>query len=97
MPTIATSQESSDFCSFDKEHLLGAMPMHNVDLQAFFSVTALLILVSRRCPLLFLSFRLMSPLSKDETGCGCALDSCDVVIVGILVNRRCFLLSLESL
>ena len=51
---------------FDKEHSLGVMPMHDVGLQVLFSVAALLNLVFS------LFFRLMSPLSKDETGRGCS-------------------------
>ena len=54
-------------CSFDKEHSLGVMPMHNIDLQALFSVTALLNLVLSLMPQAVFVLRLMSPLSKDET------------------------------
>ena len=52
-------------CSRDKEHSLGVMSMHDVYLQVLFSFAALLNLV-------FSFFRLMSPLSKDETGRGCS-------------------------
>ena len=50
-----------------------------------------LIWFSHWCPWLFLFFRLMSSLSKDETGADDHLCiSCNVVIVNILVHRRCF-------
>ena len=75
------------FCSFDKEHSLGVMPMHDVGLQVLFSVAALLNLVFS------LFFRLMSPLSKDETGRACSpCNSCDVVIIDMLADRHCSLL-----
>ena len=59
--------------------------MHDVGLQVLFSVAALLNLVFS------LFFRLMSPLSKDETGRRCSsCNSCGVVIMDMLVDRRCF-------
>ena len=69
------------------------MPMHNVDLQALFSVATLLNLVSRWCLRSFLFFSLMSPLSKDKTGRGCSLAIIVMLWSSIyfLVNRRCFL------
>ena len=66
---------------------LGVMPMHDVGLQVLFSVAALLNLVFS------LFFRLMTPLSKDETGRGCSLVQflccCDL---DMLADRRCFFL-----
>ena len=52
---------------------------------SLFSIAALLKLVFS------LFFRLMSPLSKDETGRGCSpVHSCGVVIMDLLVDRCCF-------
>ena len=54
-------------------------------LASLFSIAALLKLVFS------LFFRLMSPLSKDETGRGCSpVYSCGVVIMDLLVDRCCF-------
>ena len=44
---------SYGLCSFDKEHSLGLMPMHNVNLQSLLSVVALLNLVFSLMPVAF--------------------------------------------
>ena len=48
---IAITWGPCDLCFFDKEHLLGVMLMHIVDLQVLFSVAALLNLVFSLMPL----------------------------------------------
>ena len=59
---------------------------------SLFSIAALLKLVFS------LFFRLMSPLSKDETGRGCSpVYSCGVVIMDLLVDRCCFSFSINFL
>ena len=59
---------------------------------SLFSIAALLKLVFS------LFFRLMSPLSNDETGRGCSpVYSCGVVIMDLLVDRCCFSFSIDSL
>ena len=51
-----------------------------------------LIWFSRLCLRLFLFFRLMSPLNKNETRRGCSpVYFCSVVIVNILIDLSCFL------
>ena len=67
--------------------------MHIVGLQALFSIAALPNLVFSLMPLAILFFRLMSPLSKDETGRECSPVQyfSGVVIVNMLDDRRCFL------
>ena len=43
--------QAGNFCYFDKEHSIGVMPIHNVDLKALFYVAALLNLVFSLMPL----------------------------------------------